>query len=260
MDDYGRNFDLKEEIRSYWSSRAETFDDSPSHHIEDQYGLPAWQDFLCRSFGLRQGQTLVGKQVLDIACGTGEISRVLCILGAEVTGLDFLETMHSKAKQKLNDKLWTPLSCDAENLAGVSENQFDFAVTRHLAWTLTEPHQAYAEWCRVIKPGGRLLIVDGNWRQNPSFRLRRRIAHFLSPVPDRAADDISKDQTIRDRLHYRDGLTQVQLTSDLLNAGFGIVEKANVSVLYGRGMRAWPLATRLRQSSEGRFALVCTVS
>ena len=67
MDDFGQNFDLKEEIRSYWSGRAETFDESASHRIEDLYGLPAWQDFLCRSFGLRQGQTLVGKQVLDIA-------------------------------------------------------------------------------------------------------------------------------------------------------------------------------------------------
>lgn len=260
MGDFGQNFDLKEEIRSYWSGRAETFDDSASHRIEDQYGLPMWQALLCRSFGLGQGQTLVGKQVLDIACGTGEISRVLCSLGAEVTGLDFSETMHAKAKVKLSAQTWTPLLCDAENLAGVADNMFDFAVTRHLAWTLTDPTQAYAEWCRVLKPGGRLLIVDGDWSHKFSlrYRIQRRIAQLLSALPERSADDLATDQKIRTRLPYRDGLSKEHLRSELVSAGFETVQETSVAALYGAGMRAWPIATQLRQCSENRFALVCT--
>jgi hypothetical protein len=38
MGNRGQNFDLKEEIRAYWSARATTFDDSASHKIEDQFG------------------------------------------------------------------------------------------------------------------------------------------------------------------------------------------------------------------------------
>jgi ubiquinone/menaquinone biosynthesis C-methylase UbiE len=79
-----------------------------------------------------------------------------------VTGLDFSETMHSIAKAKLVGKTWKPLLCDAENLATVADNSFDFATTRHLAWTLTDPLAAYAEWYRVLKPGGRLLVNDGD--------------------------------------------------------------------------------------------------
>ena len=260
-DDFGQNFDLKEEIRSYWSGRAEKFDESASHRIEDKYGLPVWQAFLRRSFGLKQDQTLAGKKVLDIACGTGEISRMLCSLDAEVTGLDFSEVMHAKAKQKLKGKSWRPLSCDAENLVGVPDDSFDFAITRHLAWTLTEPTQAYAEWFRVLKPGGRLLIVDGDWSRKTSLmqQIRRRIAEFLLPLPERSGEEIAKDQKIRERLPYRGGLTQEQLKRELLDAGFDPVQVASVSKLYGRGMRAWPFATRLRQTSAHRFALICTV-
>ncbi|WP_246079361.1 class I SAM-dependent methyltransferase [Parasedimentitalea maritima] len=260
MDLRGQNFDLKEEIRSYWSDRAATFDDSPSHLIENQYGLSAWQDFICRSFELGPDQMLIGKQVLDIACGTGEISRVLCSLGAEVVGLDFSEKMHARAKEKLMGKSWSPLLCDAENLLGVVDDAFDFAVTRHLAWTLTKPEKAYAEWRRVLKPGGRLLLVDGNWEQGHSFlyRLRRQFADFLSPLPAKSPKETAKDQWIRKQLPYRNGLTLEHLRHDLVQAGFVSVQKVSVSALYGQGMKAWPLPVRLRQSSENRFALVCT--
>ena len=40
-----QNYDLKEEIRAYWSDRAATFDNSASHKIEDQFGRPSWQAF-----------------------------------------------------------------------------------------------------------------------------------------------------------------------------------------------------------------------
>ena len=260
MNNPGQNFDLKEEIRAYWSDRAETFDESSSHRIEDLYGVPEWHAFLRRAFGLTQDQTLKGKRVLDIACGTGEISRVLCGLGGEVTGLDFSETMHAKAKAKLSGEDWTPLLCDAENLAGVPDDTFDFAVTRHLAWTLTQPDMAYAEWMRVLKPGGRLVIVDGNWNKPFSFRyrLQRRFAQFLSPAPKRSADDIVRGKAIRDRLPYRNGLTAARLRQDLKQAGFEPVQEVSVRDLYGIGMRSWPLPVRLRQSSENRFALSCT--
>ena len=262
MGNPGQNFDLKEEIRAYWSDRAETFDESSSHRIEDFYGVPEWHAFLRRAFGLTQAQTLKGKRVLDIASGTGEISRVLCGLGAKVTGLDFSETMHSMAKVKLSGEDWAPLLCDAENLVGVPDDTFDFAVTRHLAWTLTQPDFAYAEWMRVLKPGARLVIVDGNWDKQFSFRyrLQRRFAQFLSPAPARSADDIARDTAIRGRLPYRNGLTAARLRQDLTQAGFVSVQEVSVRELYGIGMRSWPLAVRLRQSSENRFALSCTAS
>lgn len=71
------NFTLKGEIRDYWSDRAATFDESALHKIEDRHGMPEWHRLLRGALGLGSKGRLDGWQALDIACGTGEISRVL---------------------------------------------------------------------------------------------------------------------------------------------------------------------------------------
>jgi len=38
---------------------------------------------------------------------------------------------------------------------------FDVAVSRHLLWTLPHPEAAIDEWVRILRPGGRLVVVEG---------------------------------------------------------------------------------------------------
>ncbi len=252
------NFDLKEEIRAYWSERAATFDESPSHLIENRYGLPEWHKLLRQAVGLEDHENMAGLKALDIACGTGEISRVLCTMGAQVYGLDFSETMLGKAKEKLAKQDWSPLLCDAEDLRGVPDNSIDFAVTRHLTWTLTNPENAYAEWHRVLKPNGRILINDHNFSLPFSnwHRLKKTIAKWLQPDQPRATSEKDANTSIRERLHYQGGLTKEVLISDMQSCGFVFHEELDARPLYGRGMRSWPLAQKLRQSAENRYSLV----
>jgi ubiquinone/menaquinone biosynthesis C-methylase UbiE len=257
-DSTGQNFDLKEEIRAYWSERAATFDESASHLIENRFGLPEWHRLLRLAFDLGDTGTLDGSQVLDIACGTGEISRILCTLGAKVTGLDFSEAMHEKSRAKLSEQNWTPLPCDAENLVGVPDASFDFAVTRHLVWTLTNPNAAFAEWARVLKPGGKLLIVDGNFTKTHGLaqRLKLWLASQLSQTPERSEKEQKMDQDIRKQLPLRDGLEIETVKNALSQSGFDLGKVLDVQRLYHAGMKGWPLATRLRQTSANRFAIV----
>lgn len=256
----GQNFDLKEEIRDYWSERAATFDESASHLIENRFGMPEWHQLLRLAFDLGDTGTLDGSRVLDIACGTGEISRILCALGAEVTGLDFSEAMHEKSRAKLAEHNWTALPCDAENLAGVPDASFDFAVTRHLVWTLTDPNAAFAEWARVLKPGGKLLIVDGNFTKPHGLaqRFKLWLASQLSQAPEKSEKERTQDQNIRKQLPFRDGLKIETVKDVLLQAGLEPVKTLSVQRLYHAGMKGWPLATRLRQTSANRFAIVST--
>ena len=255
---FNHNFDLKEEIRSYWSQRAATFDDDPSHRIENKLGKPEWLAFIRQALDLDKVGDLNDLHALDIASGTGEMSRMLCSLGLRVTGLDFSEKMHAVAEEKLKTEKWRSLLCDAEQLLGVEDNTYDFAVTRHLVWTLTEPVRAFNEWHRVLKPGGRLLIVDGDWFKSPSlrFRMRRWLAKFLSEPNSAPAHEKSHVKTIGKFLPYSNGLKASELKWQLKDAGFQYVKQANLSGFYKQAMRGWPLTVRLRQSSENRFALV----
>jgi len=251
------NFSLKDEICDYWSGRAATFDQSASHKIEDRHGLPEWQHLVRSACALQAGEDLSGWQVLDIACGTGEISRVLTSLGASVTGLDFSETMLGLARQKLAGRDWRPVLSDAEAMIQIEDSRFDFAITRHLAWTLTNPQTAYGEWFRVLKPGGRLLVVDGNFRAPKG--LLQRLSHWLADRlsgPQPKTGDRTRHEAILNLLPYGDGLDAGRLAVDLQAAGFNTVGQLPVRPLYGRGMRGHGLAERLRQSAAGRFALV----
>ena len=101
------NRDLRDDIRDYWSDRAATFDDDPGHRIDDGAEMAAWEALFRRHLGDGEGRAL-----LDLASGTGEISRLCQRLGFGVTGLDWAEPMLERARGKLPDV--TFLQADAE--------------------------------------------------------------------------------------------------------------------------------------------------
>ena len=43
------------------------------------------------------------------------------------------------------------------------DESYDAVISRNLTWNLPHPGKAYAEWTRVLKPGGLLLNFDANW-------------------------------------------------------------------------------------------------
>ncbi len=48
---------------------------------------------------------------------------------------------------------------DAEQLS-FAPGSFDFVISRHVLWTLPHPEAAIDEWVRVLRRGGRLVVVD----------------------------------------------------------------------------------------------------
>lgn len=176
---YGKNDSLRDEIKTYWSGRAATFDLSPGHEIFSEEERKAWHALVLKHLG--QGE---GRKALDLASGTGVISHLMDDLGFQVTGMDWSETMLelARAKAKTRGRNIRFFVGDAENTMEPDESA-DVIITRHLVWTLVDPKASFAEWFRVLKPGGRLLIVDGDfvntgWRE----RLVRKLAAGLESI------------------------------------------------------------------------------
>jgi ubiquinone/menaquinone biosynthesis C-methylase UbiE len=67
---------------------------------------------------------------------------------------------------------------DAEALS-FDDHRFDVVVSRNLLWTLPDPQRALSDWRRVLKPGGRLLVSDGFWRN----RSWRELPELLGELP-----------------------------------------------------------------------------
>lgn len=103
-------------------------------------------------------------KILDVGTGPGFFAIILAERGYQVTAVDCTRSMLEQAQSNAGiykDKIKWLLS-DAQALALKSES-FDLVVSRNLTWNLDKPEQAYKEWLRVLKKGGRLINFDANW-------------------------------------------------------------------------------------------------
>lgn len=251
-----RNWSLKDEIREYWSMRAETFDLSPGHEVFADDERAAWHRLIERHLGPGDGRT-----VLDVASGTGVISRLLAECGYVVTGLDFSDQMLLRARGKSESGRWTArfLSGDAENTMLPSES-FDALMTRHLVWTLPEPAAAFDDWFRVLKPGGRVLIVDVDMTaRTAGARALRRAAAILKrirPTPPTPGRDPAVHDSILARVHFSEGARAEAVATLLRTAGFvDVVIDRDLGSIGRAQARHMPLATRLERASQDRYAI-----
>ena len=154
---------VKEQVAAHWGRRAPGFDEGFGHSIRTPAERAAWD----RIFDL----VLTGSQplnALDAGCGTGFLSFELAARGHRVTGVDFAPAMLAEARRKAAERTVSVRfeEADAEHLP-FPPHSFDLAISRHVLWTLPHPEAAFDEWIRVLRPGGRLVVVDGQF--NPGF-------------------------------------------------------------------------------------------
>jgi SAM-dependent methyltransferase len=148
---------VKEQVAAHWDRRAAHFDEDFGHSVRTAAERAAWE----RIFGLvlPAGGSL---EALDVGCGTGFLSLELAQRGHRVTGVDFAPSMLALAERKAAERglevHFEP--ADAEQMP-YAPASFDLVISRHVLWTLPHPEAAIDEWLRVLRPGGRLVIVDG---------------------------------------------------------------------------------------------------
>jgi len=166
--------EIKNVICSKWDLSSQNYDTHYGHGIKTLEERTAWKRILGDAL---PGSTL---DILDVGCGTGEISLVLAEMGHNVHGIDLSEKMLARARIKAKESnLKTKFSMgDAENL-NFDEGKFDAVVSRHLLWTLPSPTKAMNEWKRVLKNGGTIVVIDGKWRDSTLNCRARRVVSEL---------------------------------------------------------------------------------
>jgi ubiquinone/menaquinone biosynthesis C-methylase UbiE len=150
---------VKQQVAAHWNRRAPHFDEDFGHSIRTPAERLAWDRIL--------DLVLPGPgplDALDAGCGTGFLALELAARGHRVTGIDFAPAMLAEARRKAAERAIAVAfeEADAERLP-FAPGRFDLAISRHLLWTLPHPEGAIDEWIRVLRGGGRLVIVDGQF-------------------------------------------------------------------------------------------------
>lgn len=139
-------------IREFWEGEGSEYDQRTAHGISSEPERRRWTEALA--------PIPPASRVLDVATGTGFVALLLTELGHRVTGVDASAAMlpHARAKAAAAGVAVTFLEGVTEKLP-FADASFDAVTARHFIWTVLEPEQAFAEWRRVLSPGG-VVIAD----------------------------------------------------------------------------------------------------
>ena len=158
-----------------WDAAADTFDVEPDHGLQNPAVRQAWMHLL--------GSLLPEPpaRVADLGCGTGSIALLLAARGFEVVGMDFSSRMIERARSKA-DAAGSRATFRMGDVTApeLDDSGFDVVFARHVVWALPDPLDALRRWVRLLTPGGRLVLVEGRWREGTGLDADRLVA-LLEP-------------------------------------------------------------------------------
>jgi demethylmenaquinone methyltransferase/2-methoxy-6-polyprenyl-1,4-benzoquinol methylase len=116
---------------------------------------------LWKAFAVSVARVRAGERVLDVASGSGDLARAFAARGATVCMTDINGAMLARGRDRLADagRLVPAVQCDAERLP-FAASSFDCVSVGFGLRNMTRKDAALAEMSRVLRPGGRLLVLE----------------------------------------------------------------------------------------------------
>lgn len=173
-----------------------------------------------------------GHQVLDIAGGTGDLSRAFAQrVGptGRVVHTDINEAMLREGRNRLLDEglVLPTMVCDAEKLP-FADNSFDIVSVAFGLRNMTHKDQALGEMRRVLKLGGKLLVLEFSRVAKPLEKAYDWYSFNVLPkLGQLVAGDAHSYQYLAESIRMHPG--QEELRQLMKSVGFGHVDVHNLS-------------------------------
>jgi demethylmenaquinone methyltransferase / 2-methoxy-6-polyprenyl-1,4-benzoquinol methylase len=217
--------DKARRVRSVFDSVASKYD-----LMNDLMSLGAHRAW--KAYAVTVANIRAGDKVLDIAAGTGDLTRAFARqagASGQVVHTDINEAMLRVGRDRLLDEglVLPSIVCDAEQLPFRS-GSFDLVSVAFGLRNMTHKDRALAEMCRVLRPGGRLLVLEFSKvpaaLQKPydwySFNILPRLGQWI-------AGDSESYRYLAESIRMHPD--QQELKAMMKVAGFGHVDVHNLS-------------------------------
>jgi SAM-dependent methyltransferase len=166
--------------------------------VAREIGVPEAEGFAARM------ELEPGARVLDVACGTGNVTIPLARRGATVTGLDMTPHLLEEARARVaREGLSIHFDEGFAETLPYPDGSFDVVVSMFGIMFSPFPATVVSQMARVLRPGGRLALA--NWRHTPSGfggKMQAVAGRHLPPPPQGAISPFlwGDEATVRDRL------------------------------------------------------------
>lgn len=149
---------MTEQAQDYWDGQAAAFDDEVDHGLRTPAARAAWTELLSSLLPPPPAS------VVDLGCGTGTLSVLLADGGYSVRGVDLSPRMVEAAELKARAAGVSVefIQADAAH-PPYQPASADVVLARHVLWALPDPAVVLSRWVRLLKPTGRLVLVEGHW-------------------------------------------------------------------------------------------------
>jgi SAM-dependent methyltransferase len=145
--------------QEFFSSSAGQWDRLRDELFGDRFHLAAFAGFADRRW-------VVG----DLGCGAGRVSAAVAPFVAHVVAVDGSAAMLQAAKRRLQDAGNVELRRGELEALPIDDARLDAATLMLVLHHVPEPERALAEVARVLKPGGRVLVVDMQPHDRENYR------------------------------------------------------------------------------------------
>jgi demethylmenaquinone methyltransferase/2-methoxy-6-polyprenyl-1,4-benzoquinol methylase len=206
------------------------FDEVAAHYDRTNTLLSVGNASLWRMATTKAVNPQPGERILDIAAGTGTSSAALAHSGAHVVAADFSAGMIEvgRARHAHNEHI-DFVQADATALP-FQDNEFDAVTISFGLRNVVEPKKALAEFYRVTKPGGRVVICE--FSTPPLTLVRQSYFAYLNHVMPRVVRLASSNAEAYDYLGESIAAwpTQRVLSGWLRSAGYSAVAYRNLTL------------------------------
>lgn len=173
--------------RPLWDDAAGTFDTAPDHGLREAVARDAWTRLL------RALLPSPPARIADLGCGTGTLTTLLAREGHELVGVDFSPEMLRIARAKAAGSSPAPVFVEADvQDPPLPAASFDVVLSRHVLWATADPALAVRNWHGLLRPGGRLVLIEGRWSTGAGLSAaacQALVAPFAETTELRRLDD-----------------------------------------------------------------------
>ncbi|MFJ3393986.1 class I SAM-dependent methyltransferase [Leifsonia aquatica] len=174
-----------------WDDHADAFDEAADHGLRDPVVREAWRSLLTPLLPEPPAR------VCDLGCGTGSLSLLVAAAGLDVTGLDISTRMLGIAREKA-----AAAGVDVDFVHGDAADpplpaaSFDAVLSRHVLWSFSDPDAVLARWVALLRPGGRLILVEGSWSTGAGLTAEECRAAVLRHRKEADVQSLSADERL----------------------------------------------------------------